>query len=137
MAFSLGEYQDIFLEEADEQIQELNQNLLELEKNPEDFDIINNIFRAAHSFRALAGDDDGAARFENVHRHDHALDRLVVGPVQRIASGRGDDGGKFPGDVDLGVASHEAYRSQVALLDLPEGHRAQPPLRHRHPRRPH
>ena len=47
MAFSLGEYQDIFLEEADEQLQELNQNLLRLEKNPEDIEIINNIFRAA------------------------------------------------------------------------------------------
>ena len=54
MAFSLGEYQDIFLEEADEQLQELNQNLLELEKNPEDRDIINNIFRAAHSLKSSA-----------------------------------------------------------------------------------
>ncbi len=54
MSFSLGEYQDIFLEEADEQLQELNQNLLELEKNPEDIDIINNIFRAAHSLKSSA-----------------------------------------------------------------------------------
>ena len=54
MTFSLGEYQDIFLEEADEQLQELNQNLLELEKNPEDLDIINNIFRAAHSLKSSA-----------------------------------------------------------------------------------
>ncbi len=54
MSFSLGEYQDIFLEEADEQLQELNQNLLELEKNPEDSDIINNIFRAAHSLKSSA-----------------------------------------------------------------------------------
>ena len=54
MAFSLGEYQEIFLEEADEQLQELNQNLLELEKNPEDLDIINNIFRAAHSLKSSA-----------------------------------------------------------------------------------
>lgn len=54
MAFSLGEYQDIFLEEADEQLQELNQNLLELEKNPDDIDIINNIFRAAHSLKSSA-----------------------------------------------------------------------------------
>ena len=44
MGFSLGEYQDIFLEEADEQLQELNENLLQLEKNPSDEDIINNIF---------------------------------------------------------------------------------------------
>ncbi len=54
MAFTLGEYQDIFLEEADEQLQELNQNLLELEKNPENLDIINNIFRAAHSLKSSA-----------------------------------------------------------------------------------
>jgi len=54
MAFSLGEYQDIFLEEADEQLQELNQNLLELEKNPDNSDIINNIFRAAHSLKSSA-----------------------------------------------------------------------------------
>jgi two-component system chemotaxis sensor kinase CheA len=54
MAFSLGEYGDIFLEEADEQLQELNQNLVELEKNPEDNDIINNIFRAAHSLKSSA-----------------------------------------------------------------------------------
>ncbi|MBN2158635.1 MAG: chemotaxis protein CheW [Spirochaetes bacterium] len=54
MAFSLGEYQDIFLEEADEQLQELNQNLLELEKNPDNLEIINNIFRAAHSLKSSA-----------------------------------------------------------------------------------
>ena len=54
MAFSLGEYQDIFLEEADEQLQELNQNLLELEKNPDGDEIINNIFRAAHSLKSSA-----------------------------------------------------------------------------------
>lgn len=54
MAFTLGEYQDIFLEEADEQLQELNQNLLELERNPQATDIINNIFRAAHSLKSSA-----------------------------------------------------------------------------------
>ncbi|HPS57203.1 MAG TPA: chemotaxis protein CheW [Spirochaetota bacterium] len=54
MSFSLGEYQDIFLEEADELLQELNHNLLELEKNPENEEIINNIFRAAHSLKSSA-----------------------------------------------------------------------------------
>ncbi len=55
MAYSLGEYQDIFLEEADDQLQELNSNLLELEQNPDDEDTINNIFRAAHSLKSSAG----------------------------------------------------------------------------------
>jgi two-component system chemotaxis sensor kinase CheA len=54
MAYSLGEYQDIFLEEADEQLQELNQNLLHLEKVPDDVEVINNIFRAAHSLKSSA-----------------------------------------------------------------------------------
>ncbi|MDY6967472.1 MAG: chemotaxis protein CheW [Spirochaetota bacterium] len=54
MAFTIGEYQDLFLEEADEQLQELNQNLLELEKNPHNEDTINNIFRTAHSLKSSA-----------------------------------------------------------------------------------
>jgi two-component system chemotaxis sensor kinase CheA len=54
MAFSLGEYQDIFLEEADDQLQELNKSLLEMEQNPDDEDTINNIFRAAHSLKSSA-----------------------------------------------------------------------------------
>lgn len=54
MGFSLGEYQDMFLEEADELLQELNQNLLKLENNPSDDEIINNIFRAAHSLKSSA-----------------------------------------------------------------------------------
>ncbi|MFC1668906.1 chemotaxis protein CheW [Spirochaetota bacterium] len=54
MTFMLGEYQDIFLEEADEQLQELNINLMELEKDPENTEIINNIFRTAHSLKSSA-----------------------------------------------------------------------------------
>ena len=56
MPFSIGEYQDIFLEEADEQLQELNQSLLLLEKNPKhvDDDTINSIFRTAHSLKSSA-----------------------------------------------------------------------------------
>ena len=56
MAFTIGEYQDIFLEEAEEQLHELNQSLLELEKNPDkvEIDTINSIFRTAHSLKSSA-----------------------------------------------------------------------------------
>ena len=54
MAFSLGEYQEVFLEESADQLEELNNDLIALEKNPNDLDIINNIFRAAHSFKSSA-----------------------------------------------------------------------------------
>ena len=53
MAFSLGEYQDIFLEEADEQLQGSIRTFLSL-KDPDDIDIINSIFRAAHSLKSSA-----------------------------------------------------------------------------------
>lgn len=56
MAFTIGEYQDIFLEEAEEQLHELNQSLLELEKSPDkvEIDTINSIFRTAHSLKSSA-----------------------------------------------------------------------------------
>lgn len=54
MTFSLGEYQDIFLEEADDQLQELNKNLLSLEEDASNPDTINDIFRAAHSLKSSA-----------------------------------------------------------------------------------
>ena len=54
MAFSLGEYQDVFLEEVDELLQELNQNLLRFERDPEDSSIIDDIFRAAHTLKSSA-----------------------------------------------------------------------------------
>lgn len=54
MAGILGEYTEIFLEESEEQIEELNANLLLLEKDHTDPDIINDIFRAAHSLKSSA-----------------------------------------------------------------------------------
>ena len=38
----MSQYLDMFLEESIENLQTLNENLLELEKNPEDEEIINN-----------------------------------------------------------------------------------------------
>ena len=81
MAFSLGEYQDIFLEEADEQLQELNQNLLELEKNPDDRDIINNIFRAAHSLKSSAAFVGLNDLSDLAHRMENLLQGLRDGTM--------------------------------------------------------
>ncbi|MCB1191623.1 MAG: chemotaxis protein CheW [Leptospiraceae bacterium] len=54
MAGILGEYTEIFLEESEEQIEELNANLLLLEKDHTNPEIINDIFRAAHSLKSSA-----------------------------------------------------------------------------------
>ncbi len=54
MAGILGEYTEIFLEESEDQIEELNANLLKLESDHSNPDIINDIFRAAHSLKSSA-----------------------------------------------------------------------------------
>jgi two-component system, chemotaxis family, sensor kinase CheA len=54
LAGILGEYTEIFLEESEDQIEELNANLLKLESDHSNPDIINDIFRAAHSLKSSA-----------------------------------------------------------------------------------
>ncbi|XDD49327.1 chemotaxis protein CheW [Leptospira sp. WS92.C1] len=54
MAGILGEYTELFLEESEDQIEELNANLLRLEADHKNLAIINDIFRAAHSLKSSA-----------------------------------------------------------------------------------
>ncbi|AYV56902.1 chemotaxis protein CheW [Leptospira kmetyi] len=54
MAGILGEYTELFLEESEDQIEELNANLLRLEADHKNLSIINDIFRAAHSLKSSA-----------------------------------------------------------------------------------
>ncbi len=51
----VSQYLEIFIEETKEHLQSLNQHLLVLEREPENEDTINEIFRAAHSLKGMAG----------------------------------------------------------------------------------
>lgn len=51
----VSQYLEIFLDETKEHLQSLNTQILELEQNPENMDTINEIFRAAHSLKGMAG----------------------------------------------------------------------------------
>jgi two-component system chemotaxis sensor kinase CheA len=50
----VSQYLDIFIEESKEHLQGLNTSLLELEKGSEDKDLINEVFRAAHTLKGMA-----------------------------------------------------------------------------------
>jgi two-component system chemotaxis sensor kinase CheA len=50
-----SQYLDIFLDESREHLQNLSDQIMELEQNPENMDTINEIFRAAHSLKGMAG----------------------------------------------------------------------------------
>lgn len=51
----VSQYLEIFIDETKEHLQSLNEQLLVLEKEPDNKDTINEIFRAAHSLKGMAG----------------------------------------------------------------------------------
>ena len=51
----VSQYLEIFLDETNEHLQNLNTQILSLEQDPENNDTINEIFRAAHSLKGMAG----------------------------------------------------------------------------------
>ena len=51
----VSQYLEIFIEETKEHLQALNEHILILEKEADNIDTINEIFRAAHSLKGMAG----------------------------------------------------------------------------------
>ena len=51
----VSQYLEIFIDETAEHIQSLSDNIMELEKEPENENVVNEIFRAAHSLKGMAG----------------------------------------------------------------------------------
>ena len=51
----VSQYLEIFIDETSEHIQSLNDCIMNLEQEPDNKDTINEIFRAAHSLKGMAG----------------------------------------------------------------------------------
>lgn len=51
----VSQYLEIFIDETQEHLQDLSQHLMILEEEPKNADTINEIFRAAHSLKGMAG----------------------------------------------------------------------------------
>jgi two-component system chemotaxis sensor kinase CheA len=67
-----SQYLDIFIDETKEHLQSLNEHLLILEKEPDNKDTINEIFRAAHSLKGMAG----TMGFEKMKRLTHDMENV-------------------------------------------------------------
>lgn len=80
MSGILGEYTEIFLEESEDQIEELNANLLRLETDHNNPEIINDIFRAAHSLKSSAA----FVGLYNLSDLSHKMENLL----QKIREGK-------------------------------------------------
>jgi two-component system, chemotaxis family, sensor kinase CheA len=76
MTEDMSRYKDMFISEATEYLQNLNKSLLDLEKNPENLELLNEIFRLAHTMKGMAA-TMGYQKITTVaHQMEDVLDRL-------------------------------------------------------------
>ena len=77
-----SQYLEIFLDETKEHLQNLNTQILELEQEPENMDTINEIFRAAHSLKGMAG-TMGYKRMQNLtHDMENVFSEVRNGTIK-------------------------------------------------------
>jgi len=84
MEFDISRFRETFFQEADEHLGEMESGLLQLEGNP-DPELLNAIFRGAHSIKGASG----TFGFEDVAHFTHAmeglLDRMRAGAIEPSA----------------------------------------------------
>ena len=68
----VSQYLDIFIDETNEHLQALSDNIMILEKEPENADTVNEIFRAAHSLKGMAG----TMGFKRMQHLTHDMENL-------------------------------------------------------------
>ncbi|MBP3569469.1 MAG: chemotaxis protein CheA [Lachnospiraceae bacterium] len=82
----VSQYLEIFIEETKEHLQSLNEQLLILEKEPENADTINEIFRAAHTLKGMAG-TMGYKRMQNLtHNMENIFSEIRNGKMSVTAT---------------------------------------------------
>ncbi|WP_438317656.1 chemotaxis protein CheW [Sporosarcina sp. FA9] len=71
-----SQYLDMFIEESKEHLQSCNEHLLELEKNPEDLAIVNEIFRSAHTLKGMSATMGYTDIADLTHTMENILDAI-------------------------------------------------------------
>ncbi|WP_410508260.1 chemotaxis protein CheA [Methanosarcina hadiensis] len=69
----MSKYMSIFRSESDRNIKEMSDSLLALEKNPENAEQINMLFRIAHTFKGMAA----TMRFKEIVELTHEMESLI------------------------------------------------------------
>ncbi|WP_017797730.1 chemotaxis protein CheA [Oceanobacillus kimchii] len=67
------QYLDMFLDESREHLQIINDNILQLEKEPEDISIVNEIFRSAHTLKGMSA----TMGFEDIASLTHKMENVL------------------------------------------------------------
>lgn len=81
MSTDLSQFQDAFFEESADHLATMEEGLLSLEQHPHDLDLLNRIFRAAHSIKGNSGMFGLTAVGQFTHKMETLLDRLRNGQL--------------------------------------------------------
>lgn len=82
----MSQYLELFIEESKEHLQSLNQQLLEIEKNPENMAILNDIFRVAHTLKGMAGTMGFSRMSTLTHDMENVLQEIRSGQIKVTSS---------------------------------------------------
>lgn len=69
----LNQYLSMFIDEANDHLQALNENMLELENNPDDIGIVQIIFRSAHTLKGMSA----TMGFEDLASLTHQMENVL------------------------------------------------------------
>lgn len=75
MDLDLNQYINLFVEEAKEHLQNMNEALLELEKDKDNVSLINELFRVAHTLKGMSG----TMGFVNMANLTHEMENVLEG----------------------------------------------------------
>ncbi|MEK3978059.1 chemotaxis protein CheA [Psychrobacillus sp. FSL K6-2836] len=71
-----NQYMEMFIEESKEHLQACNEHLLELEKNPENIAIVNEVFRSAHTLKGMSATMGYEDIANLTHKMENVLDEI-------------------------------------------------------------
>ncbi len=101
----VSQYLEIFIEESREHLQSLNEQLLILEKEPDNQDTINEIFRAAHSLKGMAG----TMGYKRMQKLTHDMENIF----SEIRSGNMKVGADLMDALFKGLDALESYLDNI------------------------
>lgn len=71
----MSQYLEVFIEESREHIQSCNENLLKLENDPDNLELINEVFRSAHTLKGMSA----TMGFEDMANLTHQMENVLDG----------------------------------------------------------
>ncbi|RFU68878.1 chemotaxis protein CheA [Bacillus sp. V59.32b] len=72
----MDQYLEVFIDESKEHLQTCSEQLLELEKNPSDLTIVNEIFRSAHTLKGMSATMGYEDLANLTHKMENVLDEI-------------------------------------------------------------